>query len=196
MSENTTYQPLTLFVVDSPANPIALQENKKPVKTSATYGRSFAALLAKLSRAGSWLKMFGGYFQAKMDGSLVEFSGTWPKAGIVSNGNCYRLHPLVRPIREKGSSSWHIPTPTASDGTMGKAPPRNQIKPDSMHSVGLKDWVKMYPTPTARDWKGKSQRGNHGNTTDCLPNAVGGIPNPEFVEWLMGLPDGWTDLER
>lgn len=196
MSENTTYQPPTLLSADSLASHTVSQEVKKPARTNATYGRSSIVLLAKLSRAGLWLKMFAGYFQAKMDGSLVEFSGTWPKAGIVSNGNCYRLHPLVRPIREKGSSSWHIPTPTASDGTMGKVPQRNQTKQNSMHSVGLKDWVKMYPTPTARDWKGKSQRGNHGNTTDCLPNAIGGIPNPEFVEWLMGLPEGWTDLER
>ena len=28
-----------------------------------------------------------------------------------------------------------------------------------------------------------------------LPNVVGGSLNPTFVEWLMGFPDGWTDLE-
>ena len=49
--------------------------------------------------------------------------------------------------------------------------------------------------PTARDWKGPSgaafraKYGNH-NLADCL----GGTPNPEFSEWVMGWPIGWTDL--
>ena len=53
-----------------------------------------------------------------------------------------------------------------------------------------------YIRPTARDWKGPSGKnfrekyGNH-NLADCL----GGIPNPEFSEWLMGWPIGWTGLE-
>lgn len=53
-----------------------------------------------------------------------------------------------------------------------------------------------FPTPQSRDWKGKSQRGNHGNTKDCLPNAVGGNLNPTWVDWLMGVPHGWTDLNH
>ncbi|WP_344508058.1 DUF3631 domain-containing protein [Dactylosporangium maewongense] len=27
-----------------------------------------------------------------------------------------------------------------------------------------------------------------------LPDVIGGRPNPEWVEWLMGFPPGWTDL--
>lgn len=56
--------------------------------------------------------------------------------------------------------------------------------------------VKMFPTPKNRDWKGKSQRGNYGNTTDCLPNAVSGQLNPDWVELLMGWPLGWTDITQ
>lgn len=54
----------------------------------------------------------------------------------------------------------------------------------------------MLPTPKNRDWKGKSQRGNYGNTTDCLPNAVSGQLNPDWVELLMGWPLGWTDITK
>jgi len=54
----------------------------------------------------------------------------------------------------------------------------------------------MWPTPKKRDWKGKSQRGNYGNTTDCLPNAVSGQLNPDWVELLMGWPLGWTDITK
>jgi hypothetical protein len=29
-----------------------------------------------------------------------------------------------------------------------------------------------------------------------LPDVVGGTPNPEWLEWLMGFPIGWTELEH
>ncbi len=57
------------------------------------------------------------------------------------------------------------------------------------------DYGFSVPTPQSRDWKGKSQRAGQGNTTDCLPNAIGGIPNPEWVELIMGHPTGHTDLK-
>lgn len=59
----------------------------------------------------------------------------------------------------------------------------------------------LLPTPTARDYRG----GHKG--TDCVrkrtPNGHGcqlndlvdGPLNPTFVEWVMGFPIGWTDLE-
>jgi hypothetical protein len=28
------------------------------------------------------------------------------------------------------------------------------------------------------------------------PSAIGGKLNPTWVEWLMGFPLGWTDLEE
>ena len=90
----------------------------------------------------------------------------------------------------------------------------------------------LWPTPAARDYKGKSGQGRQerkGHPTDTLPNAVamwptpnvtgmcggtgnwkqlhnkttpeearkmgagnGGKLNPQWVEWLMGYPEGWT----
>jgi hypothetical protein len=41
----------------------------------------------------------------------------------------------------------------------------------------------MLPTPKGRDWKGKSQRGNYGNTTDCLPNAIETLPTPQARDY-------------
>jgi len=51
------------------------------------------------------------------------------------------------------------------------------------------------PTPQARDYKGISGRSKKRKKPMCLPGALGGVPNPEFVEWLMGFPKGWTDLK-
>ena len=55
-----------------------------------------------------------------------------------------------------------------------------------------------WPTPAARDYKGVSGAGRQerkGFPKDTLPNAVGGKPNPQWVEWLMGFPDKHTDLD-
>jgi hypothetical protein len=62
--------------------------------------------------------------------------------------------------------------------------------------------VRMLPTPTARDFK----TGHKGTDKDakltpsghgCQLNDLvdGGKLNPEFVEWLMNFPKGWTSLE-
>lgn len=53
------------------------------------------------------------------------------------------------------------------------------------------------PTPTSRDYKdGTAPRIRNGRLQrDTLGRAIGGPPNPTFVEWLMGFPNGWTDLE-
>jgi len=53
--------------------------------------------------------------------------------------------------------------------------------------TGCGSWA----TPNSRDYKGipgwKNQK--------SLPKDVGGIPNPTWIEWLMGWPVGWTDLK-
>jgi hypothetical protein len=51
---------------------------------------------------------------------------------------------------------------------------------------------KSYPTPQARDWKGKTGPAFNHHT---LPDEVGGSLNPPWVEWLMGWLIEWTDLK-
>jgi hypothetical protein len=63
----------------------------------------------------------------------------------------------------------------------------------------LGGWVKRWPTPASRDWrhpnkKPYAERGG-GKKGEQLPNAIGGALNPTWVEWLMGYPIGWTDLD-
>jgi hypothetical protein len=65
---------------------------------------------------------------------------------------------------------------------------------------------RLWPTPSARDHKGGYQGGRIRNgkvSKDTLDVAVqhtdnqsqsAGQLNPTWVEWLMGLPLGWTDL--
>ena len=58
----------------------------------------------------------------------------------------------------------------------------------------------MWPTPKARDWKDGTSEGTKGRHSPDLGKVVGqsktsGSLNPQWVEWLMGYPEGWTDLE-
>ena len=95
-----------------------------------------------------------------------------------------------------------------------------------MHSVNLSSAVKMWPTPTSRDYKDGSAAacrnvpvngllgravhqdrllttptasdavGTHGGgNSRSLRTDAGGQLNPTWVEWLMGYPEGWTELK-
>ncbi len=101
MSENITSQQQTLFVADSPVSLTAWQVIEKRVGTSATCGVKRPVLLASLSPDGLWVKMYRGYYLARLDGSLVEYSATWPRAGMLLSGKLYLL-PFGAPhIRER-----------------------------------------------------------------------------------------------
>jgi hypothetical protein len=62
--------------------------------------------------------------------------------------------------------------------------------------------VKLYPTPTTRDYKDSTVSPSYKNrNSDSLPIKMmkegkhGGKLNPEFVEFLMGYPLNWTKVE-
>ena len=163
-------------------------------------------------------------------GGLIEFSATWPRAGMTRSGIAFRLRPLVRLTDATAFSSW--PTPRAADCQRG---PDYGGTPGHEGGGNLLGAVKMLPTPRAsdadrggrgdliqavrgntnrhfanpaktacetpssRDWKGMSAASwrsrTSGDTTPTLPDQVGGQLNPDWVEWLMGFPIGWTDLK-
>jgi len=97
------------------------------------------------------------------------------------------------------SGNW--PTPTCSDAFTDKLK-SSQQQEGSMHSVNMSQAVKMWPTPTQRDYKGPvkvgkriTSSGKEQNYGEQLPNAVGGGQlNPDWVEWLMGWPVSWSSL--
>ena len=62
---------------------------------------------------------------------------------------------------------------------------------------GLATIIKKFPTPCSRDWKdnGRSPAELARDST-TLATIAGGKLNPMWVEWLMGFPTGWTDLNN
>lgn len=90
------------------------------------------------------------------------------------------------------------PTPKASDWNK-----RGNISPHPRN--GLPGAVANFPTPNASDadkWSNESlsERKAKGrqirfNTAVSPQGGNGGRLNPNWVEWLMGWPIGWTDLK-
>ena len=49
---------------------------------------------------------------------------------------------------------------------------------------------RLWATPTVEG--NHDRKGLSPTSGDVLPTQVGGALNPTWVEWLMGLPLGWT----
>lgn len=85
------------------------------------------------------------------------------------------------------------PTPTASMMTTADM---EQAKYHSSKRPSYQDAKTTYPTPNTIDAKGGTRRAQDGKKHQTqLCHVVGGQLNPTWVEWLMGWPLGWTDLE-
>lgn len=89
------------------------------------------------------------------------------------------------------------PTPNASDRFHANMKDGHDIKKGYLRGV-----VKMWPTSAATNYKGSVKDRYMGSETyrANLDEAVrthreDGQLNPDWVEWLMGYPPGWTSLQ-
>lgn len=130
-------------------------------------------------------------------------SGFWPTPNVPNGGRAmskemalnggYNAQGKKRQI-DLGSAVRHWPTPTASLGTKGgRITPRKSREGGTLiEAVSARTWA----TATARDWRsGKASPATHERNSRPLSEQVGGLLNPDWVEWLMGWPIGWTELK-
>lgn len=167
------------------------------------FGESIPGLFASLSQDGSWQKTCAGYSQSLLPGFGGEdselYSETWPKWGIVLVGHAMELPMLERRMNESECLLWHTSdcsdrrslkskqqgvnnqvkaywrTPQSHNGAQG---PKSKMFYEKCLKTGqsaitLVDQVKNWQTPAARE----------------------GQLNADWVELLMGLPIGWTDID-
>lgn len=95
-------------------------------------------------------------------------------------------------------------TPSATDGQRGGTITENMTGTSLAQQINT---PRKWPTATATASKGWSQNHNRASTDDRLDYSVERESfqpgqqtppmrlNPEWVEWLMGWPEGWTDLK-
>ena len=138
--------------------------------------------------------------QACLVSEWEPFSETWPRSGTMQHGTAYQLQPSA-PLTG-GIESGLLPTPRSCSAMAANITENTaRAKHPNLETILARE---MWPTPVARDCrtiKG-AQRAPNATGTEPLTVVVGqmenttvGALNPPWVEWLMGFPLGWTDLE-
>jgi hypothetical protein len=195
---------------------VPLEKAQELTESAPTSGGKWHESFAKYNHATrSWKTR-----QCSLLEDFTEFSGTWPKWGSMRNGVCSAQLTAVHRICGK-EFGW-LPTPVKSDATTGAiigkndsfymtktGMPRKVNQNGKDGSVGLGRLVQLqaqkFPTPTKSAAKGASSNRppGHPRHNDSLCTAVEmatgeltGRLNPQWVEWLMGWPIGWTGLKH
>ena len=177
----------------TPVNLSVRQVSGEVKKIRATCGRGLEKPLANYDPDTQSWKMYGDTYLWG-ESPLLE---TLPVSGITQNGELYLQLVWVPLTGVIESLSW--PTPrncTAMAATITPETAHNPKRfPNLETVVGRRQW----PTPVASDaythaLKSSQQKEGSMHSVN-LPSAVGGQLNPTWVEWLMGFPLGWTDLE-
>lgn len=215
------YQQLTLFPGDSPASPFLLPGSEEARRMTVTSGLKCSALFRSSGQLGSLVRMLLGssawrstrcYLTWKVSATparrlLFRLVPSAPRTG----GTGARLLPTVTQFDAtcgdlKGkeyAGTRHAmkliqavrlwPTPKASD-FKGSGPAGSKSAEHDLRKDNLKGAV-MYATPQARDFRtGQRERFEDPDRSNNLNDQIGGQLNPMWVEWLMGFPLGWTDL--
>jgi hypothetical protein len=104
--------------------------------------------------------------QCSLAGDLDEFSETFPRWGLMRDGECWEQPMLEQTIR--GIESGSLPTPCARDGR-GARSLQAQKKAGRGATNSLPDYFRIQ-----KNWQ---------------------YPPIAVVEYMMGLAPGWTDLK-
>lgn len=134
--------------------------------------------------------------QCSLLAGLDEFSETWPRWGMMRDGECLGLATLERHTSGNEFGFW--PTATVCGNYNRKGLSKNS-------GDGLATAVAKWPTPQASDNRDRGhlgmpaiqrrqEKGKQIGLGQSVSDTSGAL-NPPWVEWLMGWPLGWTDLK-
>ena len=200
---------------DFPANPSPPQENGRALRMNATCGRKCAGLLPNCGPLGCLGKML---LASSIWGSTKRFL-TWQKRDTLFSHSYFRLAASAHGMSasELLSSRLMFPTPLASDKCTNRDAQnlnaflsesgifRKRNKNGTIWSLSLSAAV-YYLTPAASEgyrstlkptaFRSQSPSSNLSAQVISQEQPVSDTAalNPDWVEWLMGFPKGWTDI--
>lgn len=131
-------------------------------------------------------------------------STSWPTVTVNGNYNRKGVSKTSGDGLATAVKNW--PTPTAGEAQHAGKHAKGQMG-QSLSALARRGELapgEAWPSPLSRDYKGSvtsetlAAKGRNP-MTNSLPDAVlhksgPGYLNPEWVEWLMGVPTGWTEL--
>ena len=171
--------------------------------------------LLRISAQGSlWRKIPSAFSTMTEAARSTESCGRLPRSGTYANGTLSPLPQLVPRTAANESGLW--PTPTVFHALRG-----NHDEPVAVYLARVQDHkdgktkgkpgpslgiaVRMWPTPTACQGHNNSAMNGGAGGRAMLSAAAsspleakqmaGGLLSPQWVEWLMGFPIGWTDCD-
>ena len=173
------FEQLTLFRADSPVSRFPLPGSDEARRMTVTSGLKCLELYQDSGPLGSLVRTLLGSSIWRSTQCYL----TWKISGTPAKRLLFRLVPSTP--RTGGTDAPLWPTTTKFDATCGDG---------TCHAMKLIQAVKMFPTPIATDWKNRGCKDYRKNRKHQLQTEVGGQLNPTFVEWIMGFPLGWTEL--
>ena len=192
---------LTLFRADSPVSRFPLPGSDEARRMTVTSGLK----CLELSRISGPLGLLARTLLGSSIWRSTRCALTWKARITPSKRLLFRLVPSTpctgaTDARLSGVERWKEnitgedgdpilwKTPIASDSA------NREFYHNSRGEPNLSGMVKMGPTPIATDWKNRGCKDYRKNRKHQLQTEVGGQLNPTWVEYLMGFPLGWTDL--
>ena len=202
--------PSTSSQEDTLANLSPSQVEKKVWKIQDTSGQKCLDLSKNSDRLGLLEKMLVD----TLNSVSTPYSRTWKVKTTPQGRLVFQLLASVPNTKEKESGLWRTPDAYSGGSNLNKikeALAEGHLKRKSGHTIQIRlaDQVReprLWPTPAAHEARLGYQRRDTGKkgTQKSLSTIVidteggrektTGQLNPTWVEWLMGYPIGWTDL--
>ena len=217
MTQMDLFQTATSLQRDTPANHFHLPGGAVAQKMTAISGRTFLPLFKPNDPLGAFSKTF----MVMSAWASTKCYLTWRLKATPQGRLLFQLAPSMRHTEETESgllhtptakanqmapsmvakgSGWMWPTPTVQDSNKATKKWREDHQNNLTAAVFNPD--KLWPTPAAANAKGAVKDRFMGSPTykSNLDEAVrenqhSGQLSADWVEWLMGYPDGWTNLE-
>jgi hypothetical protein len=207
---------LTLFPEASPASPFPWLESKKEKGMIVTCGQKCCELSGNLRQLGLLVRTY----LESLELPLKRYYRIWKVQAIGRQSLIMKLRLREHGTEETGYSLW--PTVTCMDSRPAKSKEgltrEMAVRPGRKMPSNLRDCVhpesmKLWATPRASDGKGIGTIGSasaehqlkkgqlqavalYATKRENLNDQIDGQLNPEWVEWLMGFPIGWTESRQ
>ena len=195
LTEGRGEELLTLFREDFLARTLAQPEKvQELMENDQGCGQKWRGWLAKFDQDSYSWKIAQCSFIEESGESLEIF----PASGMTRSGLLWEQTRSERPIKGTERGLWRTPD-TGGGGTSGLLKKgqnhRANGQPIQIRLVDQVNNPRLWPTPVARMYKDGGSPSEYARNEIPLAAQVGGPLNPEWVEWLMGWPIGWTDLK-
>lgn len=206
METSTMFQPSITYgssQEDFRANHLVLPGSEQARQMTVGSGQKWLELLTASDHIGSWLRMC----LESLAWNSTRCYLTWKVSITPRRRLLFRLSASTLHTEESEFGLLAMPTtagiqppPDAKmwptpDANSGKRFGQNPKKINPKRQFTINDAARLWPTPTTQDASNNGVPSQYNRNSLPLNAEVGGSLNPDWVEWLMGFPTGWTALE-